>query len=203
MCALRTVARYATLKRLYQVPANGGRTMITCHNREHLPIHPIRLHSVTSFEVVLTAISMPLVLPTGGPTARMSTGGFDDTTTDWETILNKLYNVLNITVPYAGLTILAPGILFSDGHNSPSSETGMTWTMGSAAMGIVYFGQSACVCLLKSIPGRSRVPSIAPLSATSSSPAMQTHRHQHRSSAADCQMNGTTSLSETSTEARS
>jgi hypothetical protein len=158
---------------------------------------------VTSFEIVLTAISMPLVLPTGGPTARMSTGGFGDTTTDWETILDKLYNVLDITLPYAGLMILAPGIFLSDGHNSPSSEIGMTRIMGSAAMGIVYFGLSACVCLLKSIPGRSRVPSIAPLSATSSSSAMQTHRHQHRSSAADCQMNGTTWLNEISTEAHS
>jgi len=154
-CASRTGAQCEHLILQSQLGANGGRAMIPKHAVDRLSNRLTRLKPILSFEIVFIAVFVTLVFFTGGAAAQAPVGGGGGNTSGWETILDNLYNVLYITLQYAGLTILVLGFIvwLSARNNSQRSETGMKLTMGGAAMVVAYFGLGALVSLLEFIAG--------------------------------------------------
>jgi len=113
------------------------------------------LRSTVRFKTVLIASFLALVVFSWSATTQAPTGGSGGTTTGWETILNNLYNVLYLTLQYAGLTTLVLGFIIwlSARNNSQRSETILKLTMGGAAMVVAYFGLGALVSLLEFVAG--------------------------------------------------
>jgi hypothetical protein len=130
--------------------------MTLTHTLTRLSNSLARLKSVVGVETVFIAAFVTIVFFTGGAAAQSApTGGSGGATAGWETILENLYNVLYITLQYAGLTILVLGFIvwLSARNNSQRSETGMKLTMGGGAMVVAYFGLGALISLLEFIAG--------------------------------------------------
>ena len=128
--------------------------MTSTHTLSRLSNPLARLKSVLGIETVFIAAFVTIVLFTGGAAAQSApTGGSGGATAGWEAILENLYNVLYITLQYAGLTILVLGFIIwlSARNNSQRSETGMKLTMGGGAMVVAYFGLGALISLLEFI----------------------------------------------------
>lgn len=113
-----------------------------------------RLKSVVSFETISVAVILALAVLTGSAAAQ-PVGGSGGSTDGWETILGNLYNVLYITLQYAGLSVLVLGFIvwLTARNNSQRSETGMKLTIGGGAMVVAYFGLGALISVLEFIAG--------------------------------------------------
>jgi hypothetical protein len=128
--------------------------MTAKHVTEHDQAPLARLKAVVSFETISIAVLLGLALFTGTAAAQ-PTGGGGGSTDGWEAILGNLYNVLYITLQYAGLTVLVLGFIvwLTARNNSQRSETGMKLTIGGGAMVVAYFGLGALISLLEFIAG--------------------------------------------------
>lgn len=98
--------------------------------------------------IVLTALTGGAAAQTGAPTGSGSGGASAD---GYEDILDNLYNVIYLTLQYAGLATLVLGLIvwFTARRNSQRAETGMKLTLGGGAMVVAYFGLGAIITLLE------------------------------------------------------